>query len=165
MFDKYLFSAKMIRRRKQLRLGIGELAQKLGVNRKTLSLWESPNVEHMPRDIRILDHWCSELGITLSEALEEHTLPDDEFLRDPKHLKGLRIFYSRYMNDEGFARMIHKLHTMDAETLESLNGLMDRLAGLGNKQKVKEMDDNWRSYVDKAQEEGVLPTPHPGGDQ
>lgn len=139
----------MKQRRKELNLSSGELAITLGVSRKSFSQWESPNHELMPRSLKILERWCDELGLSLGEALDETKVPDDEFMRDPQHLKGIRVFYSRYMSEEGFATMIHRLQTMDNDTLLHLSGLINRLSSQVDADKVVEMDRKWSEMISK----------------
>jgi len=159
MFSKQSFALTMRTRRKRLGISMITMSDRIGVSRKTLSAWESPDTHLMPRKFDTLSAWCAELDITLSEAFEQRILPDDEFLRDPEHLKGIRVFYNRYMVDEGFAKMIHRLHHMDSQSLASLSALINQLAGQVDLHEVQKMDSRWIDAVATAELKGELPRP------
>jgi len=159
MFSKESFALTMRTRRKRLGVSMQEMAGWIGVSRKTLSGWESTETHLMPRKFDTLSSWCAELGITLSEAFEQRILPDDEFLRDPEHLKGIRVFYNRYMVDEGFAKIIHRLHHMDSTSLSNLSALINQLSGQIDLHEVQKMDSRWIDAVATAEVEKELPQP------
>lgn len=62
------------KKRKELNLTQAQLAEKLGVSNKTVSKWE--NGKCMP-DYGIIQPFCAELGISVSELMDGEEQPQD----------------------------------------------------------------------------------------
>lgn len=76
------------KKRKEKNMTQAELAEKLGVSNKSISKWETGKC--MP-DYSVVEHLCSELGISASELLngEENSMNDDSAMRIIERLQVL----------------------------------------------------------------------------
>lgn len=150
MFDKSEFSKRMKLRRKRFGLTVTDLAKRIHVDRKSLAQWENPQSCIMPRDIQTLDRWCSEVGLSLGDALDNRLMPGDGVTNNPTHLCAIRRWYARYVNDKPFAQIIHRLVAMDTASIDLINQIISRIADVSPEQKksIADQDRLWEKLLD-----------------
>jgi transcriptional regulator with XRE-family HTH domain len=149
----------MSQRRKQLGITAERLAGILGVDRKSLSSWESSDASTMPRNIYVLDAWCEQLGLSMGQALDNNaSVIEADFITDPRHMRAVRLWYGRYLNDKSFSQTIHKITPLCSETLDLLNQLIEKIAKttLEDGDWISRQDLTWDKTVAVARDRGTL---------
>lgn len=115
------FGPRLYKLRRERQLSIKEIADILGIDRKTYRSWEDPNSDALPRKLNTFLLLCEVLKVTplyLATGLfgEE---------KEERHSKVYIDIYDRYRNDLDFHFIVSTLMKTDDSVIRSIAELIE----------------------------------------